>query len=473
MLLVNPVEWRKPTTAKSAVAKMGEAYVEWGGKILPSQLHFLNEAYKQDKNGKWVYNSIIMNAPRQNAKTKMLTAAIITFIYVYNLNIFVTAHEVDAINKIFNDVMNTVQQSPELLAEIDKYSSVKGKISFNKGATITFRSRRSNGAGMGQTADVVIFDEAQELRSGYEGMITKTLKTRPNALIIYTGTPYLPESQGDVFHEVLKSADKDKKVFAVRYGVDDDSVDVEDEKLWKLTNPLFPDVIGRDAFNRDLRVARQGGELGLMDFRIQDLGLWWEDKVPPAIPTELWESAYRTVKHDSDTLVYALVYDPKQSVMALSVAAYNGEDGQYAPYSVITGEIVDERSSVESWNWIENALKGAPRDTTLLLDAAGLNNPMREIIPRGISIVQLSGTEFLASQQGFMNMLNQGTFKHPNNPTLNAEVENASETKSGDLWKFDNIRKGQTVAGLKGVAEAAWYRSVNLIRKEEEVINYV
>ena len=473
MLLVNPKEWRKPTTAISSVAKIGKAYMDWGGPMLPSQLHFLNEAYAQTGDGKWKYDTIALNAPRQNAKTKQLTAPIITLSVLYGKSIFVTAHEVEAINKIFTDVISTLKRTPELENEIDRYSAVGKKISLKNGATIAFRSRRSNGAGMGQTADVVIFDEAQELRATYEGMITKTLKTRPNSLVIYSGTPYLPDSQGDVFHEILKTAQDHDNVFAVRYGVDDDTADVEDPELWELTNPLYPDVIDSEAFKRDLRVARQVGDLGIMDFRIQDLGLWWENKVPPAIPAELWESAYRNVNHDVASLTYALVYDPKASVLALSVAAFNGDDGQFPPDSIVTGEIVDERSSVESWTWITTALKGAPRDSVLILDAAGLNNPMREVLPRGLNVIQLSGTEFLASQQGFMNMLNQGTFKHPNNPTLNSEVANAMQAKSGEQWKFDNISKGVTVAGLKGVAEAAWYRSVNLIQKKEENIVYV
>ena len=85
------------------------------------------------------------------------------------------------------------------------------------------------------------------------------------------------------------------------------------------------------------------------------------------------------------------------------------------------------------------------------------------MLPRGLNVIQLSGTEFLASQQGFLDLLNEGRFKHTNNPQLTAEVQNAQKLKSGsnDQWKFASIRKTETTAGLKGVSIAAWYRGVN------------
>jgi len=471
MLVVNPVEWRKPTTAKSGAAIFGETYVSWGGNILPSQLHFLNEAYAQDDSGKWIHQRVAMNAPRQNAKTKQLTCIIAYAAYVLGMNIYVTAHETAAASKIYEDVLDTILSNGELAAELKskRYNAGRQEIRLTNGAIITFRSRKTATSGMGGTYDMVIFDEAQELLSSFEGMITKTLKTRPNPITIYTGTPYLPNSGGDVFNETIANAKDDDGIFAVRYGIDDDTADVEDEKLWELTNPLYPDVIPKTAFQTDIRIARQTGDMGLIDFRIQDLGLWWENKVPPVIPAELWTKAFLDIEHDKSTLVYSLVFDPLTSVLALSVAA-RSNTGEF-----ITGEIIEERSSVNSWTWITSYLRGAPRATPLILDAGGLNSALAEdIIPKGIDVCYLTGSEFLASQQGFMDLLNKGDFKHTNNATLNEEVHNAMRVTAGkESWKFASIQKGETVAGLKALAQAVWWRAAHQVKEVEQRTVYV
>ena len=477
MLTVNP-NWRRAVKPKSNVAIIASQYVNWsGGSILPFQVRFLNEAFAQDRNGKWRYSRVALNTPRQNGKTKLLTALIIYAMYVMHASILVTAHEMSVAHKIYEDVFDTISHSEELNMELKadggKFASGAGKeyIRLSTGGTVSFRSRRNPSAGMGGTYDIVIFDEAQELKADYEGMITKTLKTKPNALVVYTGTPFLPNSIGDTFNVLLDTADEQDSVYAVRYGIDDETADLTDRSLWALTNPLYPAVIDDSAFLNDLAVARQNGAAGLLDMRIQDLGLWWKDKIPPAIPAELWQASTLDIANDPNTNVIAITSDPMSGILAMSVASMTAEtvDGteHYPKWRYITGEIISERSSNESWKWIGEAVKGMPRHTAIILDAGALNKPLMEYIPGSMDVVQLNNQEFLASQQGFMDALNSGLFKHPNSPDLTDEVRNAQKRASGDLWKFDAIRQTHddgrpaTVTGLKGLAEAVWYRNVN------------
>lgn len=472
MLTVNP-NWRREVKPKSPVAKIAATYLYWGGgSILPWQTHFLNEAYAQDRKGKWKYRVVALNTPRQNGKTKLLTSLIIYSMYVLHVNILVTAHDLRVIHKIYEDVFDTIGRNEELVAERSKYASGAGKeyIAITSGGSVSFASRKNPSAGMGGTYDVVIFDEAQELKSDYESMISKTLKTKPNALLVYTGTPFLPNSIGDTFNLLLDNANERDDVYAVRYGIEDEMADIEDEKLWALTNPLYPDVIGRENFMNDVAIARQGGAQGVLDMRIQDLGLWWKDKIPPAISAELWSAATLDIANDPNTNVVSITNDPMSGIIAMSVASMSAEvvEGTttHDKWEYITGEIISERSTRESWDWVGETIEGMPRNTVVILDAGALNDPIIEQLPPSVNLVKLNNQEFLASQQGFMDLLNSGTFKHPNSPDLLAEVRNAQKRQSGDLWKFSEIRQSKddgtpmTVAGLKGLAEAAWWRSV-------------
>lgn len=475
MLVTNP-NWRKTVKPKSDVSIFAAEYMDWGGHgnhILPFQVRFLNEAFQRKKDGTWKYKRVAMNAPRQNGKTKILSAIIMYYLFVLGLNVLVTAHEQAAANKILEDVWNSIDSNDELRGEVKSHATTMGReqLILKNGAFAKFRSRKNAGAGMGGTFDLVIFDEAQELKSDYEAMIIKTLKTRKMQLIVYTGTPFLQTSIGDTFNVFMNSAADDDMVYALRYGIDDDTVDIEDESLWALTNPLYPDIIPRESFLTDMAVAKQGGPNGIMDMRIQDLGLWWADSIPPVIAADVWESAYANIPHDRGTLVYALSFDPVNSMLALSVAAMSEEatigTDHYDKWKYIIGEIVDERSTTEPWDWIADELKSKPRGTVLILDAGGLNNPVSDILPKGLNVVQLTGNEFLASQQGFIDLLNEGRFKHTNNVQLTEETRNAQKVTSGDMWKFAPIRSQSTIAGLKSVSIAAWYRSVNKPRRHE------
>ena len=94
MLETNP-NWRTPVKPRSDVAVFASEYMDWGGHgnhILPFQVHFLNDAFKRNKDGTWKYKRVAMNAPRQNGKTKILTAIILYYLYVLGLNVMVTAH---------------------------------------------------------------------------------------------------------------------------------------------------------------------------------------------------------------------------------------------------------------------------------------------------------------------------------------------------------------------------------------------
>lgn len=465
--VLNP-KWRNPVKPRSGVARFAADYVDWGGgSILPSQVHFFNNAFSQKRNGLWKYSRVADNGPRQNGKTKKQTPLILYCMYVMHFDVFVCAHEISAAHKVFDDVYSTITRIPELKNELGKYASTNGKeyIELTTGGSVIFRSRKNSQAGMGGTYSVVIFDEAQELKAEYNSMVTKTLRTKRNQLTVYLGTPFLPTSTGDVFNSIMDGAEDDPDIYAVRYGIDDESADIYDKKLWMLTNPLYPDVISEASFKSDIAIANQNGDEGRRDFRIQNLGLWWKDKVPPAIPMDVWNAAAKDVPNDPGTNVCAIVFDPSCGRIALSLASCSAEmqegteshkKGEY-----ITGEILGERPQNESWQWLGETVGSMPRDTTVVLDAGGLNKPIERMLPQNLDVVKLTGPEFLSSQQGFYDLIENGRFKHTNQPDLMSEVRNAQKIQSGDQWKFANIDKSKSIAGLKALAEAAWYRSVN------------
>lgn len=478
--VLNP-NWRKKVKPRSAVAKFAAEYVNWGpgAHILPSQVHFFNNAFEQDEYGHWKYSDVAENAPRQNSKTKKATALITYAMYVNHSHIFVSAHESDAVKKIYEDVFDTIGRNPELKAELDKHGSGTSKqfISLATGGMVVFRSRKNSLAGLGGTYDIVVFDEAQELRADYASMVSKTLMTKKNMLTIYLGTPFLPNSQGDIFNRIIDGADSNPNIYAVRYGIDDDNAPIEDKRLWKKTNPLYPDVISDRAFENAVAEAYQGGEEGKRDFRIQVLGLWWKDKIPPAIPLPLWNKAVKDVPNDPATNVAAIVFDPICGRLALSIASSSAEthsnDGDSQKWEYVTGEILGERSQNDSWDWLAETVGSMPRKTDIILDAGGLNKAIEAILPNNMHVIHLSGSEFLASQQGFYDMIESGKFKHTNQPDLMAEVRNAQKVKSGEMWKFSNIDKSKSIAGLKALSEAAWYRSVNVPQEQKPTVIYV
>lgn len=469
-LIVNP-NWRRPVKPRTDEAKVGAWYVDWGengSTIHPSQVRFLNEAFARKRNGDYRYQIIADNMPRQNGKSKKNESPIMSKTIGYGEDVYYTAQDLPMCGNMFRLVYNDILKSSELRQMVKGKSGFSGKeyIDFKNGGSVRFACRKNGLTGMGGTKDCVIFDEAQELTAEYESMIMKVLRTKQNYQLIYTGTPFLPASGGDTFDKLLERAKTDDTVYAVRYGVDDENCDVEDKTLWKLTNPLYPDIITDKSFETDLKQARQRGEEGLRDFRIQDLGLWWKDAIPPAIPAQLWEASVSDAPNDSGTNVHALAFDPQTTMLALAVASYS-EDGDY-----VMGEVIEEEASRDSWDWIIDRSKKWGRDTPLVIDLGGLEKPILDMLDehrRYLDVVKLNGQEFLASQQGFMNLLEDGKFRHPDNPYLAAEVRNAQKTDSGNGWKFTQIRPDTQVVGLKALSMAAWYRSVTKVKERRKL----
>lgn len=469
-LIVNP-NWRRPVKPKTDEAKIGAYYVDWGengSTIHPSQVRFLNEAFARKRNGDYKYSTVADNEPRQNGKSKKNEAPIIAKTIGYGEDVYYTAQDLGMCGNMFRLVYDDILKSPELRTMVKSKSGFSGKeyIDFKNGGSVRFACRKNGLTGMGGTKDCVIFDEAQELTSEYESMIMKVLRTKQNYQLIYTGTPFLPASGGDTFDKLLESAETDDTIFAVRYGTDDENCDVSDKSLWKLTNPLYPDIIGDKSFETDLKQARLHGEAGLRDFRIQDLGLWWKDAIPPAIPAQLWADSVSDASNDPSTNIHALTFDPQTTMIALATASYSA-DGDY-----VMGEVIEEEPSNTSWDWIVDRSRKWGRDTPLVIDLGGLEKMILEMLDdnhRYLNIIKPTGPEFLASQQGFMDMLEDGKFRHPDNPGLLAEVRNAQKSESGNGWKFMPIRPNVPVVGLKALSMAAWYRNTTKVQERRKL----
>jgi hypothetical protein len=126
---------------------------------------------------------------------------------------------------------------------------------------------------LGQTYDVAILDESQELTYKELEGIRYTLATAKNPLYIYSGTPPTEQSKGDVIR-VLREQIRSKEIPGhwFEFGVAEFCRDpLNRENLWKKANPSYGILISKQAILGEL----SGKDL--IDFNHQRLGWWGDD----------------------------------------------------------------------------------------------------------------------------------------------------------------------------------------------------
>lgn len=179
----------------------------------PWQRHVVDCWLGRDDNGRLTAVTCGLPCPRQNGKNGIIEAfEFFMLLNVPQTHILHTAHQVKTAKKAFNRLAGMFEDKkhPELQAELKLVRRTNGEemIVLQNGNTIEYASR-SRGGGRGFDAiTVVIYDEAQELTEEQVEALMSTLAASPTGdrQVIYAGTPPGPNTPGDVFKHVRKSA---------------------------------------------------------------------------------------------------------------------------------------------------------------------------------------------------------------------------------------------------------------------------
>lgn len=149
----------------------------------------LDQTMQVTKDGLWTARDVCLIVSRQNGKGSILTARCIYGLFVLGERILHTAHEYKTTSDAFRRIKEHIESKPALDSQVKRWSSQYGieSIETRNGGKLKFIARTAK-SGRGLTADLVILDEAYELKDSHLTALGPTQQTSKNAQTWYTSS---------------------------------------------------------------------------------------------------------------------------------------------------------------------------------------------------------------------------------------------------------------------------------------------
>lgn len=190
-----------------------ELFEGYRATFYPCQEHEMELFLARDANGSFATLTIGISKPRQNGKSYGARYYAVWAACVEGKKVLFSAHHGKTVRKMFKAICDIVKGNPDIHRElmpngqgIYKAAGSEG-VYFANGGMIEFQTRTTRGA-RGETYDIIIVDEAQELTQGQlDAMKPTTLASDSgDPQMIYLGTPPGPDCPGTVFRKMHDKA---------------------------------------------------------------------------------------------------------------------------------------------------------------------------------------------------------------------------------------------------------------------------
>lgn len=327
---------------KSNWAEAVELYESTGRKARRWQKLLLKDIMATTPKGLWKHTKFGLAVPRQNGKNEVVLIR-----ELWGLkngeHIIHTAHRTDTAHKAWERLLDIAERAG--LTVVSSYKA-RGKehIEVEGGGKVEFRTR-TNVGGLGESFDLLVYDEAQELTNDQDAALKYTVAASQNPQTILLGTPPTPISAGTVFRKFREQVLKGKATNAgwAEWSTEKES-DPWDRELWYQTNPS----LGQGLTERT--IADEISE-DVIDFNIQRLGLWLEYNLKSAFTPQEWERLRCECLPEFRGRIYVgIKYNNDASSVSMSVALHTA-DGR------IFAEVIDRRETREGNAWMVGFLK--------------------------------------------------------------------------------------------------------------------
>lgn len=316
----------------------------------------------RDGDGGYSAKTVCVSKPRQNGKSYAARFYALWMAAIEGKNVLYSAHHGKTVRKMFKELRSFVEGTPDFAALLvpggrGVYAAAGSEgIYFvdedgAEGGRIEFQTR-TNSAARGETYQVIIVDEAQELTDEQLEALKPTtfaasdVEEDPDAdpQMIYLGTPPNVKCPGTVFRDYHDKAHEDPStaIWWMEWAVPE-VPDMADRdavmELVYLTNPAMGYRIKESTMRDAIDTMKAEG------FARECLG-WWSAARTVAHPIAAadWDACLTEAPPDDGVLAYAVKFSP-DGLSGTVAACVAPEDG--TPYV----EVVESRSMARGIGW--------------------------------------------------------------------------------------------------------------------------
>jgi len=434
-------------------------YAMLGMELLPQGELVAGVLEAQRDDGRPLYKDITVQIPRRSTKTTTIQAVLLGRCSDRKgYKVIQTAQDGTRASMVFMDMVRTMEMvDPREPKERDwKVFASTGReyIQWKNGSRWWVAPPKASSF-RGLAADVLFFDEAGEydlaLTAELQAGALPVMDTRPHGQIIKAGTPGL--SRDGLFWTSLEAARAQPERYGiVDYSAKDSEVISEeqagDPELWYRVHP------GLACGLTDLDTIQQRWDtMDMPTFVREYLCVWPPDSSRSALDLEAWAASAVPQLVDPDGLPWALGYDVAIGASASALAAgWFDADGN--PHV----QLLDHRAGA---HWLpDELLKAAikhPR-ITVGYDNIGDNIAVAQALARrprfnAKVLKSLQLREVAASTATLVGSLDQGSFTHAADTSLDAAVLNAVWRDAGGSRLFGR-KHGKDISPLLACVHA-------------------
>lgn len=457
------------------VIAFGEAC---GVQLLEWQKLVVRNIFGVDDAGSWTATETGLLVARQNGKGEILVVVDLAHLFLFprednrRKTILHSAHEFKTAVDGFDRLRGVIEANPALMAKVENIYTGAGQqqIILKKrpeqrtlGDRIKFVAR-SKSSGRGFSADVLIYDEAQELPETARDALTYTATTITNKQEIFVGTvPDENVNEFEVFEGLrdrgrspegenantlwLEWSPAGSEDYESAPGIDDSDV-----VNWLAANPSAGELIPlkniREQWERDNSPGRES-------FRRERLSIW-----PNRPPEE------EVALNDLDLGVWDEQETPKQvhgENLVLSVRI--ADNGGYASISCAS-ELPDGRYYVEHLYtahqtlWVPAKLKALSQQmgaVSVVLDEKKCATVLPDLKRERIKFFGMRPGELAGAHTLFIELVNSGQVVHRGQPELTDSLRLASPRAVGQYgFTWEQSDPSEPVTPAQTVTEAVW-----------------
>jgi len=455
-------------------------FSEYGIEFYESQAYELRVFLARNNDGSYSAKTICISKPRQNGKSFAARFYAIWMAAIEGKRVLYSAHHGKTVRKMFKEIRNFIENTPDFYSLLKPKNGIYAAagtegIYFvddngNDAGLIEFQTR-TNSAARGETYQVIIVDEAQELTAEQlEALKPTTIaaddaeKVDSDPQMIYLGTPPNTKCVGTEFRRWHDEAheNKDSSIWWIEWSVDEMPTTTDKSELMELvylTNPAMGYRIKESTMIDVMDTMSAEG------FARECLG-WWNKTysiVNTVIRAEDWDACRVDNPKQEGLLAYGVKFSPDGMIGTLA-ACYRPQDDSPFVY------VVSSRDMSEGLSWfVDNLIDRKDKAACVVIDGkSNAENLRNKLIAEGFSkkaVKCLSTSEAITANSMIDNAVKEHALRHYSQQRLNDSATKCARRDIGRNGGFGFDSTEDADATLIEACAAALYGAMTTKRR--------